>query len=193
MAASSRGRYARGAERRLALIDSAADLVMEEGLSALSHRAVAARAGLPLASTTYYFDSVEDLRDEAFAHIAEAWATRAQEVVDAVPPQIDYDVAARAVISIIGADALSQQVLVMYERYLEAGRHDRLRAVVAAWNAQLRELVAQVLLRAGIPLEDERADLVLALADGVAVTALAEGTSPDAAVGAALKRFLPLL
>jgi DNA-binding transcriptional regulator YbjK len=97
------------------------------------------------------------------------------------------------VISIIGADALSQQVLVMYERYLEAGRHDRLRAVVAAWNAQLRELVAQVLLRAGIPLEDERADLMLALADGVAVTALAEGTSPDAAVGAALKRFLPLL
>jgi DNA-binding transcriptional regulator YbjK len=86
MAASRRGRYARGAERRLALIDSAADLVMEEGLSALSHRAVAARAGLPLASTTYYFDSVEDLRDEAFAHIAEAWATRAREVVDAVPP-----------------------------------------------------------------------------------------------------------
>jgi len=193
MAASSGGRYARGVERRHALVAAAADLVIEQGLAALSHRAVAVRAGLPLASTTYYFSSVDDLRNEALDHIAQAWVTRARAVVDALPPHVDHDQAARAVTSIIGADAPSPQVLVMYERYLEAGRHSRLRTLVAAWNAQLTELVQQVLLRAAIPVEDDSAGLVLALADGVAVTALAEGTSPDAAVGAALTRLLPLL
>lgn len=193
MAARSGGRYARGAERRHALVNAAADLVIEQGLAALSHRSVAVRAGLPLASTTYYFDSADDLRDEALNHIGQAWATQARAVVEALPPQIDHEQAARAVTSIIGADAPSQQILVMYERYLEAGRHSRPRALVAAWNAQLRELVRQVLLRAAIPVEDDTAGLVLALADGVAVSALAEGTSPDAAVAAALNRLFQFL
>lgn len=193
MAARSGGRYARGAQRRHALVSAAAELVIEEGLAALSHRAVARRAGLPLASTTYYFDSADDLRDEALNHLGEAWATQARAVVDALPAHIDHVQAARAVSSIIGADAPSQQMLVMYERYLDAGRHPRPRLLVAAWNAHLKELVRQVLLRAAIPVEDDTVGLVLALADGVAVTALAEGTSPDTAVADALKRFFPML
>lgn len=192
MEARPSGRYARGTKRREALVNAAAELVIEQGLAALSHRAVAARAGLPLASTTYYFDSADDLRDEALNHIGEACVTRARAVLDRLPSHLDHDEAARAVTSIIGADAPSQAMLVMYERYLEAGRHRRQRALVAAWNAQIRELVRQVLQRAAIPADDATAGLVLALADGVAVTALAEGTSPDAAVRVAVTRVLPL-
>ena len=193
MPAESVGRYTRGAERRSLLIAAAADLLLEQGLTALSHRAVAARAGLPLASTTYYFTSADDLRDEALQHIAQGWATRASAVVDALPAHLDRVHAARAVASIVGADAPSEQLLVMYERYLEAGRHARLRPVVAAWNAQLKELVQQVLLRADVPVEDDRAGLVLAVVDGVAVAALAEGKPPEAAVGEALDRMFALL
>ncbi|MGI8947974.1 MAG: TetR/AcrR family transcriptional regulator [Ornithinimicrobium sp.] len=193
MAADSVVRYARGAHRRSVLIEAAGDLLLEQGRAALSHRAVAARAGLPLASTTYYFASADDLRDEALQHVAEAWVARAGAVVDALPAQLDAAQAAQAVVSVIGADAPRQQILLMYERYLEAGRHQRLRPVVAAWNAALKEVVRQVLIRADLPAEEDNARLVLAVADGVAVTALAEGTPADVAVGAALVVMFSLL
>lgn len=35
--------------------------MLEGGFDAVRHRAVATRADLPLASTTYYFDSLDDL------------------------------------------------------------------------------------------------------------------------------------
>lgn len=193
MSAPGAGRYSRGAQRRSALIEAAADLLLEQGLAALSHRAVAARARLPLASTTYYFDSAEDLRDEALQHVAQGWAMRAATVVEALPARIDRTRAARAVVGIIGADASEQQLLLMYERYLEAGRHERLRPVVVAWNARLTELVQDVLRRAGLPSGADHAGLVLAVADGVAVTALAEGAPADRAVGTALGGLFALL
>ena len=193
MAGDGVGRYARGAQRRSVLIEAAADLLLEQGLAALSHRAVASRAGLPLASTTYYFASADDLRDEALQHIAEAWGTRARAVVDALPAQLDATRAAEAVVSIIGADTPSAQLLLTYERYLEAGRHQRLRSVVVAWNTHVRELVGEVLLRAGFPADEDQARLVLAVADGVAVTALAEGAPPDDTVAAALRQVFALL
>lgn len=37
------------------------DLVAEHGMAGVSHRTVARAAGVPLGSTTYYFDSLDDL------------------------------------------------------------------------------------------------------------------------------------
>src|ERR1700692_4994020 len=59
----------RGERRRHALIAAAADLLCEGGFEAVRHRAVARRAGLPLASTTYYFSSLDDLIARAVEHI----------------------------------------------------------------------------------------------------------------------------
>ena len=193
MPADQGGRYARGVQRRGALVEAAAGLLVDQGFTAISHRAVAARAGLPLASTTYYFDSADDLRDAALLHVADAWGVRADAVVDALPAELHAAAAARAVVSIIGADWPSPEALLMYERYLEAGRHERLRPVVSAWNDRLRNLVREVLRRTGMRAGEDQARLVLAVADGVAVAALAEGTPPDAAVTAALDDLLPLL
>ena len=47
------------------------ELFAEGGSRMVTHRAVARRAGLPPATTTYYFASIEDLLREALAaHIA---------------------------------------------------------------------------------------------------------------------------
>ena len=58
----------KGERRRRALITAAADLLRDNGIDAVRHRAVAQRAGLPLASTTYYFSSLEDLIARAVEH-----------------------------------------------------------------------------------------------------------------------------
>ena len=55
----------KGERRRYALIRAAADLLCEGGFEAVTHRAVAERAGLPLASTTYYFASLDEVVEAA--------------------------------------------------------------------------------------------------------------------------------
>lgn len=193
MPAAGGARYARGVQRHAALIEAAADLLLEQGLAALSHRAVAARAGLPLAATTYYFGSVDDLRDEALEHVADVWLTRAAALVDDLPARVDAAQAAQVVVRILGADAPSPQLLLLYERYLEAGRHERVRPLVVAYNARIAELVREVLRRSGGRTGDAEVRLVVAVADGAAVTALAEGAPPDLAVRGAVGRLLSLL
>ena len=59
-------RGGRGAESRARIIDAAASVIEEEGLAAVTNRAVAERAGVSLALTTYHFKSVTEL---AFAGI----------------------------------------------------------------------------------------------------------------------------
>lgn len=51
----------KGQRRKHALIVAAAELLLEGGFDAVRHRAVAERAEVPLAATTYYFSSIEDL------------------------------------------------------------------------------------------------------------------------------------
>ena len=63
------GRLARGAARRELLLDAAARVVSERGSAALTHRAVAAEAGVSLASVTYHFASVADLHRATFEHV----------------------------------------------------------------------------------------------------------------------------
>jgi DNA-binding transcriptional regulator YbjK len=60
----------KGERRRSALICAAAELLCHAGFEAVTHRAVAERAGLPLASTTYYFSSLEELISRYERYIA---------------------------------------------------------------------------------------------------------------------------
>ncbi|WP_280334686.1 TetR family transcriptional regulator, partial [Nocardia wallacei] len=68
----------KGERRRQALVAAAAELLLEGGFDAVRHRSVATRADLPLASTTYYFESLEDLiaRAVEFSGNAELEAMR---------------------------------------------------------------------------------------------------------------------
>lgn len=56
--------------RRSAILQAAADLIVEVGPAKLTHRLVADRADVPLGSTTAYFSSLDELRQEALAQLA---------------------------------------------------------------------------------------------------------------------------
>src|SRR5699024_9985940 len=64
-------RQPRGEQRRAALVAAAAALLVEGGFGAVAHRSVAARAGVPLAATTYYFSSLDDLVGAGLAELAD--------------------------------------------------------------------------------------------------------------------------
>jgi DNA-binding transcriptional regulator YbjK len=77
----------RSRQRREELLAAAIELFAEGGSRAITHRAVAARAGLPPATTTYYFESIDELISEALgAHISQ-WAHDLEQLA-----AIDLDV-----------------------------------------------------------------------------------------------------
>jgi len=166
----------RGERRRSALLEAAAALLVEEGFGAVSHRAVAARAGLPLAATTYYFSSREQLVEEAVQHMAEGYLEVARSRVervgrsDATPARL-----ARAIVDLVSGEAGEAQLLTIYERYVQAGRHPALRAHVTRWTEELHGLVAEALGRAGRDPDPGLARRLVGLTDGLLMAGLVAG------------------
>lgn len=78
------GRVSRGQRTRQAILDAAIDLLRLEGVGALTHRAVATRAGTSLAATTYHFDTLDDLLVAAFRQLTERTVGQVTAYADAV-------------------------------------------------------------------------------------------------------------
>src|SRR6218665_1726101 len=56
--------------RRREIVTAASELIVEIGVDAITHRKVAARAGVPLGATTQYFAPLDDLREAAVRALA---------------------------------------------------------------------------------------------------------------------------
>ena len=177
----------RGSEKRALIIEATAQLVMEQGFSAVSHRAVAERAGVPLSATTYYFRSLDDLLTATVERLAGTWLAAAREAVDRFAGPGELRDVADAVLAIAlltppgSGYADRAGVLSLYDRYLEAARHPHLQVLIATYDRDLDHLISTVLSRAGLPHDLGAAALVLAVADGAVLRALAEGSDVGAA------------
>ena len=65
-ATDSRKRRSKGEKTREAILDGALRVIARDGLRSVTHRAVAAEAGVQLSLTTYYFKDIESLMEQAF-------------------------------------------------------------------------------------------------------------------------------
>ena len=122
-------RQDRSRQRREALLRAAIELLGETGVKSVTHRAVAERAGVPLASTTYYFRSVNELVEEALKlHVAERVAELSglAEVALGVSGASATQIAERLAEVLVAAPAPT--LVAQYQMYLEAGRNPALRA-----------------------------------------------------------------
>src|ERR1700722_4302796 len=72
----------RDSPRREALLEATLRIVADTGADAVTHRRVAEVAQLPLASTTYYFASKEELLTAALELAAERDLARRHQIVD---------------------------------------------------------------------------------------------------------------
>ncbi|MGW4233894.1 TetR/AcrR family transcriptional regulator [Streptomyces sp. NPDC004980] len=77
---------ARNPERRTALVDAAIDVLAHEGARGLTFRAVDARAGAPLGTSSNYFTNRDDLFMQAGARINHRMTPDAAKVEQAMLP-----------------------------------------------------------------------------------------------------------
>ena len=120
----------KGERRRYALVCAAADLLCEGGFQAVSHRAVADRADLPLASTTYYFSSLEELIETAVEHLAIAEVSELRARLHELPRRRrGAEAAADLLVDLLAGESDRDRLISRYERYIACARHPELRGV----------------------------------------------------------------
>ncbi|ORI15274.1 TetR family transcriptional regulator [Rhodococcus sp. 1163] len=174
------GATPKGERRRHALASAAAELLVEGGFDAVRHRAVATRADLPLASTTYYFHSLADL----IACAVEILGNRELEVMRGRIDELgnlDQDVESTVELIVdllIGPEDDSiegrERLIARYERFIASARHPELREVQLRLRAQIDDLLTDVLRRSGRTVDELQLRRIVAVVDGVVVGALGE-------------------
>ncbi len=172
----------KGERRRQALVEAAAGLLVDGGFDAIRHRAVAERAGLPLASTTYYFDSLDELVTAALEFQGNAELAYGKARLDELDPaECGGDAFIELVLDLLlgpSGDRDAEAVLLRYERLVATGRRPYLRPLMRRMSGELHSLLFDIFSRAGRPVARERVEELIALVDGAVVNALIE-ISPD--------------
>lgn len=150
--------------RRQQIVAAAVRAIVEVGLGNVTHRRIAALAGVPLGSTTYYFPTLDDLVAAALREATEyaragleAWAE--ELIVSRDLPATFVDLAGRYLED-------RGQALLEYELFLAAARTPELRPVAQLWIDGLRGICSRF---AGGP---ERGFALAALIDGHLLHAL---------------------
>jgi AcrR family transcriptional regulator len=155
--------------RRDELLAAAIELFAEGGSRAITHRAVAARAGLPSATTTYYFESIDDLIREALGAHIEKWIrdlealttidTGAAVSLDDAPAFISHLLAVRR------PEIAALELAI----FLSAARVPELRDDTARAMQVIEDLSTKLLTRVGVPEPEALAGSIVALMLGTAL------------------------
>lgn len=186
----------KGERRRHALITAAAELLGEGGIEAVRHRAVAHRAGLPLASTTYYFSSLDDLLASAVEHTGMLEIAKLRARVAALPKrrrgiEATADVLVDLLVGETSTPPLTEQLISRYERYIACTRLPALRDIQRRILHQRIDAVVEAIERSG---RCVRVGLLAALVyavDGAMVATLVDDRQgPKAAARATLIEIL---
>lgn len=120
---------ARNPERRTALVDAAIDVLAHEGARGLTFRAVDARAGVPVGTSSNYFASRDDLFMQAGSRINHRMTPDAARVEHAMRPEPSRELVTslmRWLVQRMTDDRTGY--LAMLELRLEATRRPALRA-----------------------------------------------------------------
>src|SRR3954451_13631852 len=181
--APTRGRRdRRGEQRRAELLEAAIHLIGAQGLDAVTHRAVTAEAGVPAASTSYYFRSKDELIDEALntlatREIALLRARRAalgeraadlEETTEALSAWIEDQLTPEGRVA----------MLAQYQLQLEAARRPEARDILAAWKDGTDDLAETAMASLGARDVRPAGILLVSAIDGLRLRLLASGHEP---------------
>lgn len=153
--------------RRDRIADAALAIALEQGVGAVSHRAVADRSGVPLGSTTYHFSSLDDLLVTAvrratrqYAEDLAGWSAAISGDIELVDAVCDY------VERALGADR--ERTRAGYDLYVAALHRPALMGPAREWAAATSSVLERHTSRVA-------ARALTVLLDGVLLQALISG------------------
>lgn len=172
----------RSSLRQQAMVDAAARLLIDEGPDAVTHRRVAAAAGVPAGSASYYFPNRSALYAAAVRAAEHLRSTSAQQHANALP-QRDRSAhsTARLLLETLYAPALDEAVVSRrLQPMLEATTDPELRPIMMASRPALLEALRIVLSRSGWSdiAQSTDFDLIVRMLDAALLHSAASGDDP---------------
>jgi AcrR family transcriptional regulator len=171
------------------IVQATLRLIGEEGIGAVTNRAVARAAGVSLGSLTYHFPNQSDLLRESLQTFADTEIARASEraarLRGAGPDQ-----AADEVEKAVADFAHGPEQIANLELHLHAARDPAVQATATRAIEAYDRLAAAILTTLGIPDADRHAPAVVALLYGLAVRRLATGDTSATGTAEALRLLL---
>ncbi len=163
----------KGSRRRQELVEAAADILATAGPSGVTMRAVARSVGCALSATGYYFEDRDQMLREAGRFNIAKWAGSAEHVAEEAEAAQGQRTPAEVVELLLRA-VLSRDTPLFghYLQLLAAGESAPVSRAYFTGRGRLNNAVTRVLACTGVQMS---ADLVIAVIDGAAVTALSEG------------------
>lgn len=188
----------RSTTRQRAMVDAAARLLIDEGPDGVTHRKVAAAAGVPAGSATYYFPTRRALYTDAVRAAEAIRTTTARERAESLPRRNrSARHTAGLLLEVLYAPHLDEAVVRRrLQPMLEAAADPELRPIMAASRPALLEALRIALRRSGWESVAASADFELAarMIDAALLYSSAVG-EPDPVAGAveAVARLLELI
>jgi TetR/AcrR family transcriptional regulator, regulator of biofilm formation and stress response len=175
------GTRAEASERvREAIVAATVRIVAREGVAAVTHRRLAAEAGVSLSSTTWHFAAKADILEAALVWTARQEVARIAEIADRL--EGDFDPAAWAdelADWLLGQVTGEREVAVaLYRLQIELLGSPGAREVHREWGRSLRALGDRVLENSATLTPDLDIRLVVAALDGLRLSVLSAG-DPD--------------
>lgn len=186
----------KGQRRRGQLIEAAGDLLVEGGFDSVRHRSVAERAELPLASTTYYFSSLNALMAAAAAYVWDRDDAAMGDRSEALQRRRRAAPATAEALAgvFVGPETSRDTLSTRFEMMALAHRQPWLAEVLAPRLPRLTDLHSEVLDKSGRVADPDHIGRLIALEDGAVVGALAHGgAEPHAAAREALTHVVDVL
>jgi DNA-binding transcriptional regulator YbjK len=126
--------------RRERIIDAALALIVEVGVRGVTHRRVAKAADVSLSATTYYFDSLDDLLEQAFLRSVERDVENLRAAIDGLGARDDPLEVLAEIIHQLAADRGA--AIVASELGVAALRNERLARLTRAWSEAWAQALA---------------------------------------------------
>jgi len=175
---SPRQRTSTGERKRAQILDASVQVFGTGGASAVTHRAVAKVAHVPLGSTTYYFTDRDDLLLQTMAHARAAEAIRLAASVDALNGVLTVDRSVEVLTEMFFDKTVADPLydLALFEMFMEATRNVTVRNEAREWSAMIGVLVDRVLPPSDPDLPRSTVvEIVACLVDGLMLEAVSNG------------------
>ena len=146
------------------------------GTGALTHRCVAKKAQVPLAATTYYFASRDDLIAETFFYLAEKEMQQLELGILEIPESLSADFVAGWWANLFSKDFQHRRrdILAEYEMHLETSRRRDLLAIHRKWDDTARRFFLACMRAIGSKHPQIDADIVLSTLVGIQIKEIAD-------------------
>lgn len=165
---STDGRLARGEQRKNLILDAAIAVVADSGSGALTHRAAATQAQVSLASVTYHFPSIDELRLAMFDHAGSRIGMTFRSAVENLGENTEDipELCANYVLELITSQRTD--TVAVFEMIVAAFHDEALRPLARFFNERLTDLLELYVK------ERKNALAVASAIQGIILSALAE-------------------